>query len=193
MRVLLPHLSPTLLFLEHLPCTSTYRSRSHSKTKGHLIQEARVRRGGGGESVMICVWDCTDGDFSVTSTEQMAEPRASSLPKTPPRPSCLGEPLSTDLPHILCGNLNRSRWLGAESPSGLVLRGSWLPLPLSPAFQETVGFHISQNDPEKRMLGTRYSPAKTAVCLWAGSKGLWPFPSTTLSSEMGNRLESRSS
>lgn len=85
---------------------------------------------------MICVWDGTDGDFSVTSTEQMAKPRASSLPKTLPRPSCLCEPLSTDLPHILCGNLSRSRWLGAESPSGLVLRGSWLPLPLSPAFQE---------------------------------------------------------
>lgn len=31
------------------------------------------------------------------------------------------------------------------------------------------------------------------MCLWAGSKGLWPFPSTTLSSEMGSRCESLSS
>lgn len=35
-------LSPTLLFLEHLPCPSTYFSRYHSKARGHLLQETRV-------------------------------------------------------------------------------------------------------------------------------------------------------
>lgn len=85
---------------------------------------------------MVCVREGTCHDFSVTSTEPVAEPQASSLPKTLPGPSCLRESLGIYLPSPPLGQLQQELVVGGpESPSDLpgALR---LPLPLSPRLAE---------------------------------------------------------
>lgn len=58
----------------------------------------------------------------------MAEPQASSLPKTLPRPSCQCEPLCTYLPPPPLWQLQQELMIGVpESLPDLVLRGSRLP------------------------------------------------------------------